>query len=383
MNSIDEFVIAISENISSDQFVKLTLSKAVGKQDLQNVYFRIIMLRGEQMMSANWRYKTNDQTKNYTLEEGLLEIGTLLKHVLRNATLFTKEATFQLQSSKKGKVNITKKIMDNKAEPSATHDRKKQKRALLSARYLLELGVTNEEGELIPKMADKYRQINKYLEIMDGLIVSNKLKGPLNIVDMGSGKGYLTFALYEYLTINKGIKVNMVGIELREELVTFCNEKAAQCGFDGLLFRAERIENYKDDAIDVLIALHACDTATDDAMAKGILASAKLIVCAPCCHKQVRQQVKGKEQENPLLNYGIFQERYFEMITDTIRALLLEKNGYQSKIFEFVSNEHTRKNIMLVGAKSNPAESNEAAVKIESLKKESHLDFHYLEGLVD
>lgn len=199
---------------------------------------------------------------------------------------------------------------------------------------------------------------------------------------MGSGKGYLTFALYDFLWRIKKLDVRVTGIELRQGLVDFCNEKAKKCGFEKLQFINQRIEEYDDKHIDVLIALHACDTATDDALAKAIAAKSNLIVCAPCCHKQVRQQVKGKAQESPLLKYGIFQERQFEMVTDTIRALILEQHGYQSKVFEFVSNEHTRKNIMLIGAKSKQTDPDQAKEKIKELKKEYHIDFQYLEQLV-
>ena len=137
------------------------------------------------------------------------------------------------------------------------------------------------------------------------------------------------------------------------------------------------------DHTDILIALHACDTATDDALGKAISANANLVITAPCCHKQIRQQLKGKEQENPILKYGIFKERQFEMVTDTIRALILEKNQYSTKVFEFISNEHTRKNVMLVGQKSNKKPDTEAiAKKIDDLKKEYHVESHYLETLV-
>ncbi|MEY3450690.1 MAG: hypothetical protein RL711_515, partial [Bacteroidota bacterium] len=197
------------------------------------------------------------------------------------------------------------------------------------------------------------------------------------------GKGYLTFALYDFLKNKKGLNVTLVGIELREELVSFCNTTAKACGFEYLSFVCERIENYQENQIDILIALHACDTATDDALYKAIVSNASLIVCAPCCHKQIRQQVKGKTQESALLKYGIFKERQFEMVTDTLRALILEKHQYSTNIFEFVSNEHTRKNIMLIGSKSTE-KNNEAAIdqKITEIKQTYQIDFQYLEQLL-
>lgn len=246
--------------------------------------------------------------------------------------------------------------------------------------FLFHLGIKDQKGKVIPKMADKYKQINKYLEIIEGLLKSTALPKKINIVDMGSGKGYLTFALYDFLRNTQKLDVQITGIELREELVNYCNQVAKKCGYTDLSFVSERIENYEKEKIDVLIALHACDTATDDAIYKGLMSNSSLIICAPCCHKQVRQSVKGTARENPILKYGIFQERQYEMVTDTIRALLLEKNQYKTKVFEFISNEHTRKNVMLVGSKASKAPNIKAIdIQINELKKYYGVHEHYLE----
>lgn len=382
MNSIEDFVEKVSETINSNQFTKLTLSKPRYKSNgLQNIFIRAIDLKGDQKLSFNYRHLTKDLTKNFEIKVGLEELESHLNDKFKHATLLTSQATWQLMINKKGKITIIESQAST-SSISSSHNKEKLKRAPLAAPYLFELGITTSHGELIPKMADKYRQINKYLEIMDHQIEANIKKKKLKLVDMGSGKGYLTFALYDFLQRERGLDVSITGIELRQELVDFCNKKAKKCGFKKLQFINQKIEEYEDDKIDILIALHACDTATDDALAKAILAKTDLIVCAPCCHKQVRQQVKGKSQENPLLKYGIFQERHFEMVTDTIRALILEQHGYQSKVFEFVSNEHTRKNIMLIGAKSEKIDPNLAIEKLSAIKKEYHIDFQYLERLV-
>jgi protein-L-isoaspartate O-methyltransferase len=246
------------------------------------------------------------------------------------------------------------------------------------------LGVTDGEGNVIPKMADKFRQINKYLEIIESLIKNADLPEKISIVDMGSGKGYLTFALYDYLVQQRKMDVTITGIELRKELVDFCNDTAKACGFENLKFENKAIQEYKTKKLDVLIALHACDTATDDAIFKGMKANAELIITAPCCHKQIRQQLKGKEQESPILKYGIFKERQYEMVTDTMRALILEKHQYNTNIFEFISNEHTRKNVMLAATKtSKKADVENLNSKIEAIKSEYGVEEHYLEGLVN
>lgn len=373
----------LKESIDAHTFVKMTISSPADKQStLLNIYVRYVEIKGSGGLSFTYRYKTNDQVKNWDIPEGVQELQKIIGTVFKNASLFTTSQDYILLSSKKGSVTLQQNKPTFSIQLESAHDRQKIKRASTSQAYLRYLGITDALGELIPKMADKYRQINKYLEIIEGLVESVSLLEEIQIVDMGSGKGYLTFALYDYLSNEKGLNVHVTGIELREELVDYCNDIAQKCSFEKLNFVCKPIQNYTEKKIDILIALHACDTATDDAIYKGIISNAQLIVCAPCCHKQIRQQVKGIEQESPILKYGIFKERQFEMITDTIRALILEQHHYQTKVFEFISNEHTRKNVMLVGSKvaSNVMDQTLQG-KIDAIKKEYHIDFHYLEKL--
>lgn len=381
--ALEQLFSEFQNSIQKNNFVKLTLSKPIRKSDeLANVYVRQIELKGELYFQFLYRYTTNDQVKNYTLSESMDVLEELLSEKFRAATLFTLQNDLLVFISKKKKVSYKTSNPSFKNKLPETHDKQKVKRAENSA-YLFHLGITDKEGSVIPKMADKYRQINKYLEIIEAQLKSVKLSKRINIVDMGSGKGYLTFALYDYLVNKKEHSVHVTGIELRESLVNYCNDIAKKCEFSGLQFVAQSIQEYDNDKIDILIALHACDTATDDAIFKGLSAKAELIICAPCCHKQIRQQVKGKEQESPLLKYGIFKERQFEMVTDTIRALILEKHQYNTKVFEFISNEHTRKNVMLIGAKSSKNTDVEMVnSKILELKKAYQIEEHYLESLL-
>lgn len=384
MKAIDDFMSSIKTSITKKMFVKITLSKPTHLAgDLLNVYARLIAGKDEAKISFTYHFRTNDQTKNFAIDDGLFALRALVEKSFYNSRLFTLEEDIVLQITKKGNAGITKAKPSISELPSTTHDREKTKRTGAGDAYLTTLGIMDANGALIPKMADKYRQINKYLEILDDLVKSTTLPDQINIVDMGSGKGYLTFALYDYLKNKQGLSVTMTGIELRQELVQQCNDLAVSCGFTDLKFKCEPIDKFTGERIDILIALHACDTATDDAIAKGIFADASLIVCAPCCHKQIRQQVKGKEQESPLMKYGIFKERQFEMVTDTIRALILEKKRYHTKIFEFVSNEHTRKNILLVGTKSKHAVDDATLdKKINSIKEAYQIDYHYLERIL-
>lgn len=381
-----EFIDKIKESIQSNTFVKCTLSTPLTSSSAWlNAYFKVSEIKNEKVISCIEHYKTNDKTKNYSIDEFLLLVPTLLNDQFKNATLFTTTNNYSLLRSKKGKVTIVKSKATH-FETEASHDREKFKYADLSKKYLHLLGITDASQALIPRMADKYRQINKYLEIIEAQLKHIDCTLPLTVVDMGSGKGYLTFALYDYLTETKGIQANVIGIELREDLVKICNSIAQQCDYKQLSFINQRIENVQLPKIDVLIALHACDTATDDALFKGIVSQANLIVCAPCCHKELRQQVKGVTQENPIIQYGIFKERQFEMLTDTLRALTLEANNYHTHIFEFISNEHTRKNIMLTAYKNKGALSKDKLLAIqdkqERLKKEFQISHQHLDVLL-
>ncbi len=382
---LNAFLTSCMGSIEDGSFVKITFSKPLTKSgNLTNVYGRRVSIKGKDFMSLTYRYSTKDEVKNIDISATRDFFLVLLKDSFRIATLFTLNENIVLQTSKKGKCTILKQKPSISEKPKATHDKKKMRLTGSDDRYLVELGVLDKNGSPIPKMVDKYRQINKFLEIAGGLISKISLDDPVKIVDMGSGKGYLTFALYDLLANKWGRTVHVKGVEQRKDLVDFCNTVAGNCGFTGLSFECGSIDSVHDPEMDVLIALHACDTATDDAINKGINAGASLIVCAPCCHKQIRKQLKGKTFENPVLKYGIFKERELEMVTDTIRAMILEKNQYKTSIFEFVSNEHTRKNILLVGTKvNNLVDKGLIDDKIEALKNSFGITYHYLEKLRD
>jgi hypothetical protein len=390
MNELNQFLDKLITSFNDNSFVKITLSKPAFKSDgLLNIYIRLVEIKNELVFSCTYHYQTNDQVKNYTLPETETLLKELLNQKFKVATLFTLKEDFTVQFSKKGKASTRTTAASFEKKPPISHDKPKVGRAKLG-KYLFLLGVTDENDLVIPKMADKFKQINKYLEIIDSLLKNTDLpqktcgerSRTIKVVDMGSGKGYLTFALYDFLVNQKKIEATVLGIESRKELVDFCNTTAKQCGFENLSFENKTIDEYKAKKIDILIALHACDTATDDAIFKGMQANATLIVTAPCCHKQIRQQLKGTAPQNPILKYGIFKERQYEMVTDTLRALIMEQRQYDAHIFEFVSNEHTRKNILLVGTKTNKQiNETEIAEKIEVVKQTYGIDFHYLEKL--
>lgn len=382
---IADFYSLIEGSYEAATLVKLTLAKPRSKSsELKNIYIRPVEIKKGVILSFTYRYQTKDEVKNYGLEEALVKIKEQLGSPFMKIHLFTTEEDFELSINKKGKGFLRNSSPRFTKAEMQQHDHQKKAWVNSNALYLHRLEIADENGKVRPTKNDKFKQINKYIEITDSLIAQIKGKEKLSIVDMGAGKGYLTFALYDYLKNFKKRDVEVLGVEMRSELVDFCNQVSEESKFEYLKFEEGNIVDYDLPQTDVLIALHACDTATDDAIFKGIQADASLIVCAPCCHKQIRGQITADADDNPILKYGILMERQAEMITDTIRALILELQGYESKVFEFISSEHTGKNLMIAAVKSTKEiEKEKIQKKIDGLKKQYGIDFHYLEKLIN
>jgi protein-L-isoaspartate O-methyltransferase len=387
MNSFSkkDFLNLIKQSVDNQTLIKLTFSKSTQKEDLKNVYVRLVNIKNAVKLSFTYRYMTRDEVKNYADTEGVDLIETLLGAVFLNAVLWTNEQEVTIQFDKNGenaKISFKNNTLKNTSAIGA-HDHEKKRLISPNALYLNELGITTKDGMIKNDGQHKYRQINKYIEIIDNLLKEIPLSEKPVIADFGSGKGYLTFALYDHLVNNLKIDPSVYGFELRENLVDICNTIAQKAHFSNLKFIAQDINEFKNEPLDMLIALHACDIATDIAIAKGIQAGAKIIVVAPCCHKQIRKELKKSAQANemsPILKNGIMEERQAELITDGIRALLMEANGYKTSVFEFISTEHTPKNVMIVGIKSKPKK--EALSQVAAIKKHYGIGFHHLEKLL-
>src|SRR5690606_9619411 len=305
------------------------------------------------------------------------------------ATLFTETENLVCQFTKKGVWSLKKEDPTAKKPVVLLHDKQKERKLdSVDKIYLQELRLTDTAGKVYKNTQDKWKQINHYIEILSSILQRLPQKDTLNVVDMGAGKGYLTFALYDYLVHTLQKRTSLVGVEYRKDLVELCNQIAVKSNFKDLLFIRGAIEDYQPQSdLDILIALHACDTATDDAIAKGIKHDADLIVVAPCCHKQIRREMEKNKTKNELdflLKHGIFMERQAEMVTDGIRALIMEYFGYQTKVFQFVSDAHTPKNVLVVGEKksTNAQRQEEILAKIKSTKTYFGIGYHHLERLV-
>lgn len=385
-----DFFELLQKSLSENTFIKLNLSNYNGTEpELEKLLIKRILIKSKEHLNINYRFKTNDISKNFGLDEGVLLLQKYTgEHAFRSAMLYTTRADYQLSIDREGKAKVQKHKASVAGIPDLHHDKQKQRHietAGKNAQYLNDLGITDANGKVYKNGQDKFRQINHYIEVLSSLLKNLDKQKHLKIADMGAGKGYLTFALYDYLVNNLGYAVSLTGVEYREDLVQLCNGIAAKAGFTGLKFEQGTIQDYVCDNLDVLIALHACDTATDDAIAKGVTADADLIVVAPCCHKQIRRQMEQSEKElNFLTRHGIFMERQAEMVTDGLRALLLEKQGYKTKVFEFVSDAHTPKNIMIVGQKRADPPKNTANLdeQIAASKAFYGIKMHHLEKLL-
>ena len=421
----ERFFLLFRTSLAESTFTKLTLGKHRGADaTLNNLFIRPVVLKTGPQLTFVYRHATRDITKNHPYGEAIALIEQLTGSDFLDAHLFTTAQTAQLTTSDDGTARISIKLVKSAspaaaestpptqtaptstpppADPSSpsssaplatsrdatvsaapSHDRPRDYLVPATAPWLRSLGVTNNRGQPLEAMAGKFRQINKFVELLShlateaALIPATKpldrafatqppssdfhpspftLHSPsplasrpspiLRIADMGSGKGYLTFATAAFF----GPRAEVLGIETRPELVELCNRLARKNQLANLRFKPGTIADAPLEPLDILIALHACDTATDDALHHGIKSGAKLLVVSPCCQKELRPQLTAPAVLADALRHGIFQERQAEFVTDALRAQLLEWAGYKTKVFEFISTEHTAKNLMIAAIK--------------------------------
>lgn len=380
-----KFINIFSESFERSIFSKLTISSVVSNNyensDLRSISIRPFLAKKGRMLSWVYRHARKDVTQNYTLEESVKRLAEIIGVQFSQADMYCTDKDYFLKTD--GKERLTEKASKTVREVTGAHDKAKQRMVEESAAFLHLLGVTSAEGYVRKDKKDKFIQINKFLEFFSAAVQS--LPGPeISVLDMGSGKGYLTFAVYDFLERKIGEGAKVTGVEFRPDMVDLCNSLASQAAFEGLRFRQGTIAAYDFRDNDVLIALHACDTATDEALFKGISAGSKVIMVSPCCHKQVRKAMHAEGIPASFTRFGIMKERTAEMLTDLIRAAVLEIYGYQTNIFEFVNSDHTPKNLMITAVKKREsvADAPGAWKEVEALKKLFGLSHHHLEQLL-
>jgi SAM-dependent methyltransferase len=385
---LQEFITALKSSLDRGEFVRLTLSGYRGAEvGLNSLVVQLVQLKAGLKLAFTYRYQTKEIVKNLSIDDAITQITNIIGNEFTNARIFTAQQDYQITYNKRLEPRLVKaKPTFPKAATPKAHDRQKQYFIQPENNiYLKALGITNAQGEIVRTREAKFKQINKFIEIIDSLYRNSDLpaREALSIVDMGSGKGYLTFAVYDFLNHTIGKPSQVTGIELREELVTFCNAIAQQAEFSQLNFAAGTIQSAAQRTMDIAIALHACDTATDDAIHASIQAHATIIVLAPCCHKQIRRQMNESAAVKATWEFGILIERQAQLVTDRLRSLFLELHGYQTKVFEFIDAEHTDKNLMIAATKHDRAVNQTAILaQIAQLKMQNGIRSFYLEDLL-
>lgn len=385
------FLARLESSFSDGSFIKLTLGHpATPESALRKLLFRPVVIRGQKQCSVVSRFRTRDETKNFEFEDALALAEEKLGKEFMSANLFTEAGDVQVELGAKDRLRV---ISAGRKPAALDHDRTRVRWIDTSARYLHLLGVTDSSGKVRERKGGKSRQIERFVDLLASAFHESSLAAdhealPITICDMGSGKGYLTFAAYDYFDRVEKVRATITGVESRVELVTFCNQAARDCGFTGLGFVRSTIAEHSLSKLDILMALHACDTATDDALFGGVRAGAEIIMAAPCCHKEARPQLDRAHTDGPLrdvLRNGIFAERHAEMATDSLRQLLLERAGYRVRVCEFVAAEHTARNVMLIATKRNGSLNDGARADIDNriaqLKSFYGIEHHRLEEL--
>lgn len=367
---------AINEIVSED-ILKLVISNKVNKNVKYNKITFTLKVNNKKEYYQIEKY-TDKQVFHENINKEILE-EKVLEYLLENykqLSAWSKDYNFDLKISKKGKIFLKKKKSDNKNIIKKSHN--KEKNYILKEGMIIEplidLGVFTKEGKVVNSKYDKYKQINRFVEIIDDEIKKNNYK-ELTILDFGCGKSYLTFVLYYYFVEIKKINVKMIGLDLKEDVIKKCNDIAKRYNYDNLHFELGDINGFKyNNKVDMVITLHACDTATDYALYNAIKWNTKMIFSVPCCQHELNHQMKA-ESLKILTRYGIIQERVAALMTDSVRANLLECVGYKTQLLEFIDIAHSPKNILIRASKGKV--SNEKREKSLNEVKDLMKEFNF------
>lgn len=356
---MDQSIKQVFETILNDKLIDAVISNSSNIEQLTKVKIRPILLKN-QLLFQRTEYKgTQVFHSNDTASDVLEKLPEYVCGLFRQVQIRTTESQVSILISKKGKVTIKKKQVSNQQQPEQVLSHNRKKSYILpedhKVGFLVDLGVMSAEGKIIRAKYDKFKQINRYLEFIQDVLPNLDSNREVNIIDFGCGKSYLTFATYYYLHELKGYDVRITGLDLKEDVIKTCNELSKKYGYEKLTFMKGDIASYnQDNPVDMVITLHACDTATDYAMYKAVMWGAKVILSVPCCQHELNRQIQSKELQ-PIFKYGLIQERMAALITDGMRARLLEEFGYRVQVMEFIDLEHTPKNILIRAVKDSKA----------------------------
>lgn len=356
--------ILLQENLNIN-FVSAVLSSPREKDGIVKVKVRPLLKKDTLFFQLEIFQGNQAFHKNLKADTAVEEILSIMKG-MKQFQMETKQQICTALVSKKGRVTIRKKQRKAPVKMmSLQHNRKK--RYILeegtAVPFLVDLGVMTENGTIVSSRFDKFRQINRFLEFVEDVLPELPEDRELTILDFGCGKSYLTFAMYYYLHILKQFDIRIIGLDLKTEVIRHCNELARGYGYEKLIFLEGNIAEYTGvDTVDMVVTLHACDTATDYALAKAVEWNAKVILSVPCCQHEVNKQI-ASEVLAPVLEYGLIKERVAALITDALRAQYLEREGYRTQILEFINMEHTPKNILIRAVKRGKLKDNQEALR--------------------
>jgi hypothetical protein len=379
------FLASLRESLDRETFVKLSLGKSQGNEAARKVRITLVDIQAAMHLRFLFQFPSRDITENHNLDRGCEKIAALIGSHYLSANLFTTVADLGLLYNKRGQSTLLRSKPTTQIKPSVDHNRKKNHVVEVGKDFLVQLDVTSPSGQLKPTMASKFKQINRFIEIVDELVRESTLseQPKIRVVDIGSGKGYLTFALYDFFSSKRHKEISVVGIECRPELVALCNQISQRLAFKQLQFQAGQANQVDLGDVDIMIALHACDTATDDAIFRGIEAKSSIIICAPCCQHEIAPQLpKDNESLIGIYRFGLLKQRQADLVTDACRALLLESVGYRVKVIEFISTEHTNKNLMIAAVRDAKVNRSAAAAQYHRLKSLFDFQEHELERLL-
>ena len=365
------------ETVLNKDFIRAVISNPREKGGIVKVKIRPLELKGQLVFQFESFTAKQAFHKNLDRDAAVEELSGCAGE-FRQMQIETADAEYTVLISKKGKATIKRKQRREKAQAAdLSHNR--QKRYILEegkfVPFLRDLGVMTEDGKIVRSRTDKFRQINRFLEFIEDILPQLDRDRELTILDFGCGKSYLTFAMYYYLHELRGYDIRIVGLDLKEDVIRHCSRLAEQYGYDKLTFLTGDIADYDGvDQVDMVVTLHACDTATDYALAKAVGWNAKVILSVPCCQHELNAQfsaggVSGDGLLAPVMDYGLLRERFAALVTDGLRAKYLERAGYETQVLEFIDMEHTPKNILLRAVKRNGDKRKNTAAESAAVRR--------------
>ena len=370
-----EEIIQFLAGILNREFIRAVFSNPRVKDNVVKAKLRPTEQKGELLFQLESFTKTQAFHKNLTVEETKDELAKLLEE-FRQVQVETVSEDITVLISKKGKATIKRKRKKVQAKAADLSHNRKKKYILeegIAVPFLQDLGVMTQDGKIVRTKMDKFRQINRFLEFVEDILPQLDKDRELTLLDFGCGKSYLTFAMYYYLKVLKGYNIRIIGLDLKKDVIEHCNQLRTKYGYERLNFYEGDIASYKGvESVDMVVTLHACDTATDYALAKAVKWGAKVILSVPCCQHEANRTI-ADETLSPVMDYGILKERFAAIATDGARAKLLESKGYQTQILEFIDMEHTPKNLLIRAVKTGKPDA-KAYEEVQNMSRVLNID---------